>query len=1218
MATLSSDDNSGGIYTVSGNLKEEALIKAQLEKNNFDLKMRVYYLEEKLTKLASGETGAALLAGGHHDDSLSNSLKLQVEEKNIELEQRNVLLLKAKTAIDNLKKEIDRNKIDQSKQQELEDRLRRLKVAQDEMDADYKSQISEIEQHLAVARNTIILKDQQRIESEGKIDSAQLALVQSEERYERLREEKDRMDEQWLHINHKAEEMEEEITQLRAHCDLYRMQVQEHAEEFEQLRSQNREAQQQMKSIEAQHAHKIHELNAHNTSLVAQLKDRHIADLEKEKFNSIVALQEARDAMAVDAARERSHHEAQLRESRSHDAKEVAQERILFNARIDDLMKRMDDKQEEINRMHGEERALRLQHEADRTKFEHALTDSEVSKVENKILAEQITQLKSDLDDARDELKHLRKDHDHGAEVKEGLRREHIEKNTLASKLEQANDALEKLRETLHEKEMKQMHDESEIRRLHTSNEEYRNKLHTYEEVVRENERSKSDNHTLKMELHECSNRNATISRELASAQGDMDHQRRTMTQMENEIKKLQDMYDALISHKDELHSSLHSDRSKLVNETAMLQEQQKMYEAKLIEQKEMYDRTLAEHKAHMAHFVDSHKDHAEGFMNENRGLVEALRQEIEHLHKEKLDHERHVAGIVREKTLVEKELQDTTEKMSALKDDIIKVFTGVIKSLSSWDDTLLHVIEGDLQYLMTAKVGSGGTVGAGGGHGSIASRSSTLNGSKIHHTLARKDRDRLVDPHAFVHIHDQYVTRVDDLMQDVAICTDRVQSKVDRAARLRVVFDAQAQRMLESVQAVLDVNLDKAQLLAHRLSQGTTRIDSLQQVLERDTRKRLKDEAEMQSFKQDVISEHTARLSGITQTAERLGAEKKLLEEKYRNLEEMNEALSVQVEELRQELSGFYGTETMVNELSSRVGGLGETNHTLSHQLEVCESALAERTKCLEDVVRERDSLSSSLSRTEHALTDSRGKCEKLLSEVDRLGKFQIHPSLAAVVLETQSMLQQHEHAVLQQLGGQPRSLSSPSISGGSPLTQAQGAAHVQTTPSSRGGAHSALTSMLLGTDYKDLYLDSPVPSGQGHGFGGKPSGEARHVNFAVSPSSGSGSGAGNAIYSTRQATPGAGYAASLSMRRPGSLTSGSGPSPYNISSPSPSSYSHPHSPYTSYSRSVTNLGTTPGGTAATPNTLARTSASRLTKLGNDLEALARKLDQFDGKGKV
>jgi chromosome segregation ATPase len=159
-ASVNSIGSAGSSFV--GTLRDETDEKKRLEKHNLDLKMKVMYLEENMKKLSSSHH----FGQHHHADDVESieadlsALRLQLEEKEIELEQRNLLLMKAKGAIEGLKSEIARLKVDGSKQTVLEERVQQLKISYELMESELKSNISQLELQLATAREKIHAKDQ--------------------------------------------------------------------------------------------------------------------------------------------------------------------------------------------------------------------------------------------------------------------------------------------------------------------------------------------------------------------------------------------------------------------------------------------------------------------------------------------------------------------------------------------------------------------------------------------------------------------------------------------------------------------------------------------------------------------------------------------------------------------------------------------------------------------------------------------------------------------------------------------------------------------------------------------------------------------------------------------------------------------------------------------------------------------------------------------------
>jgi chromosome segregation ATPase len=146
-----------------GSVRETSRIeddeKSWLEKSNFDLKMKVYYLEENLKKMMDSGAESA-------SDELKNeiaSLRLQLEERNIEVEQRNALLLKAKAAIEALKSEIgklrDEKSTENSRQEEYEFKLRQVQRQSEDAESKYRAQIDRLESQISNLQQSLSLKE---------------------------------------------------------------------------------------------------------------------------------------------------------------------------------------------------------------------------------------------------------------------------------------------------------------------------------------------------------------------------------------------------------------------------------------------------------------------------------------------------------------------------------------------------------------------------------------------------------------------------------------------------------------------------------------------------------------------------------------------------------------------------------------------------------------------------------------------------------------------------------------------------------------------------------------------------------------------------------------------------------------------------------------------------------------------------------------------------
>ena len=118
----------------SQTLRDETSYYSRLEKDNFDLKMKVYYLENSLkqrTDIDNLNTQTSLAV-------TNNELSRLLDEKKFELDLQNQILLQAKAAIESLKSELERLRTDsQSRSDVLNSQLSDSRRGHDELNVRY-------------------------------------------------------------------------------------------------------------------------------------------------------------------------------------------------------------------------------------------------------------------------------------------------------------------------------------------------------------------------------------------------------------------------------------------------------------------------------------------------------------------------------------------------------------------------------------------------------------------------------------------------------------------------------------------------------------------------------------------------------------------------------------------------------------------------------------------------------------------------------------------------------------------------------------------------------------------------------------------------------------------------------------------------------------------------------------------------------------------------
>jgi chromosome segregation ATPase len=137
---------------------EDTHEKQLLEKRIYDLKLRMVNLEEQLFLYKEKE----LAQQRYTNDSTSeiSDLKIQLEEKNLELEERSLMLIKAKNAMEIMRKELSNHQFTAQRQNALEEKMHSLKQMNEEVEKEYKSQLFSYEQEVKNLQQKLSRKDQ--------------------------------------------------------------------------------------------------------------------------------------------------------------------------------------------------------------------------------------------------------------------------------------------------------------------------------------------------------------------------------------------------------------------------------------------------------------------------------------------------------------------------------------------------------------------------------------------------------------------------------------------------------------------------------------------------------------------------------------------------------------------------------------------------------------------------------------------------------------------------------------------------------------------------------------------------------------------------------------------------------------------------------------------------------------------------------------------------
>jgi hypothetical protein len=151
--------------------RNDEIERQRLEEANLDLKLKLHRLEIN-TKLGASRISDDKESFPSTFGAQSAVFLQQLDDKSIEIEQRNQLLIRAKDAIEALQSELEKLRYDsETYAQTLNDQLKRAKKDNDELNCRYHENSLGYESKMKIAENLITSQGQLRSQAEEKLVS---------------------------------------------------------------------------------------------------------------------------------------------------------------------------------------------------------------------------------------------------------------------------------------------------------------------------------------------------------------------------------------------------------------------------------------------------------------------------------------------------------------------------------------------------------------------------------------------------------------------------------------------------------------------------------------------------------------------------------------------------------------------------------------------------------------------------------------------------------------------------------------------------------------------------------------------------------------------------------------------------------------------------------------------------------------------------------------
>jgi len=512
-------------------LRDETEERERLEAANFDLKLRIHHLEDALKRFTNTDSMGVEI---EEVTSENTNLKMQVHQQKLELQERNIVLGKAKTAIEVLKPETERlraiekdaqmltNKSDKTVQELKESKDRLISKLQSE-----KEDITRDSSERIAAKDLEIQRQARQIESSEKLlNGLQKALEDATSNITKANNERDIAKDSVARLE-KAAEYEEEVTQLRAQVELMSMQIREQEITLTEYRSTAERS--------------LSEKDSHILELRAKLAE------EEETSRKVIDDQRSVHLKTIEDLRTAYHKE--IEETQKSSSKRTE---LIYRDDVDMLKRQLSERSEEV-------KSSRKLLEGDRDRAEELVREAEM--LRNDIRAKDI------------ELANARRDASDNIEIKKKHDELFLELENTRGKFQESCDKLLVSREELRKTESQLLTLQAEMRIITQDQGNLKSAAGSVEITTRDNERLKYNVSSLEGQLREEKLKLEKCEGDLKHSQQDTNETQIKLNAANQRLVETDKLIAAFEEEKSLLEESVKQERARAVKAESVLLE---------------------------------------------------------------------------------------------------------------------------------------------------------------------------------------------------------------------------------------------------------------------------------------------------------------------------------------------------------------------------------------------------------------------------------------------------------------------------------------------------------------------------------------------------------------------------------------------------------------------------------------------------------------------
>jgi chromosome segregation ATPase len=259
----------------------------------------------------------------------------------------------------------------------------------------------------------------------------------------------------------------------------------------------------------------------------------------------------------------------------------------------------------------------------------------------------------------------------------------------------------------------------------------------------------------------------------------------------------------------------------------------------------------------------------------------------------------------------------------------------------------------------------------------------------------------------------DSMLDRPDELLQSSVAIVERIQVKLERLMKIRRLFEAKSNQMVNEVQLKLKHAEDSVELLTHKIGTMQQLVRNTEDIVLKEKRTRDESNQSMRSFQESVVSGHTKQIRELEEKCTTYALSLQDSQHKVRSLEHEVAVLQEEISILNEDRERLADAEEVVAKLKTKFDEVAHSNQLMSYEIEDRGGQIDDLKDKLRGLDEDNNRLAAAATALKHqielrdkVLNEQETQLSGLKVEINHLKHHQIDPKLEKSIMESQDVL--------------------------------------------------------------------------------------------------------------------------------------------------------------------------------------------------------------------